>query len=424
MDDSYSFDDSTSSESETFDLKEEHFNFSRSYQNKQIETLKFLRQTLKVNKSLKNRLVLVESELEKYQEFGPFNPLVQLAPLVDRATSVAHTFDFIDDSSSSLKDKLTEDKFCQIEIDELPENVNEKNHFIQQRSLTPQVKIVEKVIEKYIENPKVSTANKECQCEDIKEKDKISDLHKEIQKLKVNHENEVKNLNSIIQEKSRKCDELNEHLVNLQNTHDVLTEKFAESQRNVLKLADENQTIKSLKQKLDLSLVENEQLYQDLQSKENILEAKRKDIVQLENDYKNQTKILEEQKVVINNLIIENEKHLKEKHIICQQKIIDLMAECDKLNQNISNLDSENKKKDELISTLSKQVERYKIEQQNFNFKEFVSIKRELNSLKQEKERQFANKVTTPTTINSVPQPPLPPIKQSKKSLFNFFNDK
>ena len=82
------------------------------------------------------------------------------------------------------------------------------------------------------------------------------------------------------------------------------------------------------------------------------------------------------------------------------------------------------------INKLNLEIDKLKLDQQNFNFKEFVNLKRELNCLKQEKERQFANDVCVaaaqqPNSISNavvLAQQPLPPIKESKKNYFKFFN--
>ncbi len=78
MDDDYfSFDESSESDEDSFELRDEDKrNFSKIHQNNQILTLRTLRQALRQNKSLKNRLNILESELDRYQNFGSFSPLM------------------------------------------------------------------------------------------------------------------------------------------------------------------------------------------------------------------------------------------------------------------------------------------------------------------------------------------------------------
>lgn len=185
----------------------------------------------------------------------------------------------------------------------------------------------------------------------------------------------------------------------------------------------ENEELVEIKQKFDLMLVENEQLYSEMDLKQTQLNDSNKKFFELNESLNQSLDLVEKQKILIKSLEAENEKNLKEKHVICQQKISDLTAQCHEYKERLEKFEVENKSLNELLTDSNKQVERYKADLKNFNFKEFVSLKRELNSLKQEKERQFANKVTMPcSNLKPESQSPLPPIKPLNKNLFNFFN--
>ena len=449
MDDDYfSFEESSESDEDSFELRDEDKrNFSKIHQNNQILTLRTLRQTLRQNKSLKHRLNILESELDRYQNFGSFSPLMgdmgkkRSQPSADERDN----FDFDgeitkEDLEGKLEEisnldiethkKLTHDQYCQFDIDLIRENtalkqekVDELN-FLIKKSQTPDIKIIEKIVEKYVEHPKPLTFSIECQTDEyIQDASKLLEFNKKIQNLETTHKSEMEKLKQILNEANIKLEETSGSLNVLQASYDLIALKLADSSRNAMKLTDENQGLKGVKQELQQSQILNEQMYQDLQSKENELETKRKHLAEMIEKFEICNKTIEEHNQLIKKLQIDNEKHIKEKHLICQQKISELESENEQLKDRIAELEVAKEKQADTIDNLTKQIERYKIEQQNFNFKEFVALKRELNSLKQEKERHFASVVTTPKSsdVNSSPTNPLPPIKESKKNLFKFF---
>jgi len=449
MDDDYfSFDESSESDEDSFELRDEDKrNFSKIHQNNQILTLRTLRQTLRQNKSLKNRLNILESELDRYQNFGSFSPLMgdmgkkQSDVSIEQDSSVlgfadAFTKENLDEKLeeiSKLDDetskKLTQDQCCQFDIDMIRENTVLKQEkvdelsFLIKKSQTPDIKIIEKLVEIYVEHPKPATSTIECQTDEyIQDANKLLEFNKKIQNLVVAHKIELDKSKQTLDETNKKLEETSASLNVLQASYDLIALKLADSNRNVMKLSDENQSLKNLRPELQQSQILNEQMYQDLQNKENELETKRKHLAEMVEKFEMCNKTIEEHNQLIRKLQIDNEKHLKEKHLICQQKISELESENEQLKERIAELQVTIEKQAETIDNLTKQVERYKIELQNFNFKEFVSLKREVNSLKQEKERHFASVVTTPkgSDVNSSPTNPLPPIKESKK-MFKFF---
>jgi hypothetical protein len=451
MDDDYfSFEESSESDEDSFELRDEDKrNFSKIHQNNQILTLRTLRQTLRQNKSLKHRLNILESELDRYQNFGSFSPLMgdmgkkkSQSSGIDRDNSDLEFADMItkeniDEKLEEISNldiethkKITHDQYCQFDMDLIRENTVLKQEkvdeltFLIKKSQTPDIKIIEKIVEKYVEHPKPLTSNVECQTDEyIQDSSKLLEFNKKIKNLEISHKSEVEKLQQHINEANKKSEETSGSLNVLQASYDLIALKLADSNRNVMKLTDENQSMKNLKQDLQQSQVLNEQIYQDLQMKESELETKRKHLAEMVQKFEICNKTIEEHNQLIQKLQLDNEKHIKEKHLICKQKISELESENEQLKDRIAELEVAKEKQAENIDNLTKQVERYKIEQQNFNFKEFVSLKRELNSLKQEKERHFASVVTTPknSDVSSSPTNPLPPIKESKKNLFKFF---
>ena len=451
MDDDYfSFEESSESENDSFELREEDKrNFSKIHQNNQILTLRTLRQALRQNKSLKNRLIILESELDKYQNFGSFSPLfgdmsqTNLQKSQHTKSAIERDSSVLDFADAATKVKLeeinkleietnlnrTQDQYSQFEIDLIKESealkqekIDELN-FLIRKSQTPDIKVIEKIVEVYLEHPKTESFSVECQTDAyIQDDQKLGEFNKKIENLELNHRHETDALKHSLKEANKRVDETSSSLNVLQASYDLIALKLADSQRNVMKLADENQSINSLKLNLQESQVLNEQLYQDLQNKDIELDSKKRHLNEMVEKFEICTKTIEEHNQLIKKLQIDNEKHIKEKHLICQQKIGELEADNEQLKDRLAVLEVDKEKQADLIINLNKQIERYKIEQQNFNFKEFVALKRELNSLKQEKERHFASVVTTPKSSDVSNSPlPLPPIKESKKNLFKFF---
>lgn len=228
-------------------------------------------------------------------------------------------------------------------------------------------------------------------------------------------------MNSKIKELNSKCEELSKKLEDSNKNLEISNEKLSDYLKSVIMLTQEKEELTSYKQKHDIILVENEHLYKELQTKQEHLDESNKKFFEISESLNQSLELIEKQKGLIKNLETENEKHLKDKHVVCQQKISELVAESNRYQEKANELEVDNQAMNETIVDLNKQLDRYKSDLKNFNFKEFVSIKRELNTLKQERERQFANAVTMPNASVQV-QSPLPPIKPSKKNLFNFFN--
>jgi chromosome segregation ATPase len=251
-------------------------------------------------------------------------------------------------------------------------------------------------------------------------------LYKEINHLKIEHEKDLDQLNSSISELRSECDELKQSLLSYKKSQEVLNEKLNESHKRNMLLINENEQLTEFRKKNEYLFVEKEQMSIDLEVKQAELVQKHKQISELNERLAEERNKVDEQEKELEHLKAECDKMRKEKHVQCQMRIHELTIESMNQKERLTLLEEENSKNIKLVDNLNKQIERLKIEMQSFNFKEFVSLKRELNSLKLEKERHFADQVTTPPNANQTPasNPPLPPIKQqAKKNLFNFFHE-
>ncbi len=80
MEDEYYSEDSDFDSDSSFDKPANNLegnNFGHLYEHKQLETLKFLRITLKENKILKRRINYAENELERYLDFKAVLPVTE-----------------------------------------------------------------------------------------------------------------------------------------------------------------------------------------------------------------------------------------------------------------------------------------------------------------------------------------------------------
>jgi hypothetical protein len=447
MDDYFSYDDSSDSDFDSISIGNvtnkdyETISFHDRVKNKQVETLKLLRKALNENKILKKRINLIENEFDKLQNNIDITNIIK-----PRKTSLTKEKSIVNDvkkneiilkldqyvQTSPLPPPeiitLIQREDTKIQIKSVPQEELEfkndqeletaSNHFLKK---SPSFIKIQTPI------PSIILFDKECQCdedEEDKNKDiKLKDLQNQLEILQINSNDEIKILNEKIEELTKLNQDLTDSKTLSEQSFELMNVKLSESLKANLVLMEDNQQIVPLKRLVDFLKAENDQISNYLKSTQLRLQEKEKQCDELNEKLTYLKKTIEENEIKINNLIAENEKNTREKHIICQQKITDLINDCNKYKEKISLLQNENLKQNETIENLNKHIERYKIEQQNFNFKEFVAIKRELNQLKEEKERQFANAVIVPSSsLTALPQSPLPPIKPSKKNLFNFFN--
>lgn len=443
-------------------IPDEKKKFETRFKNRQIETLKYLRQALKENRNLKTRLTIVEGELERYQLFKSFSPLKQPTrnqpSQNSEAAAAIHRSEDKTAESTKKNSKQSEKSLTNLAtpktsvsknlvdvVDKPNAQENLRASVSQYVQTTHDYQQVQKVSEatqaslsarpSVANDPparkevvKVSNESQTDMVSIEQLEKKIHDMTRQLGELNSQHDAKVRELEDTNQSLRQRCDKLTETVQTLHKNNDVTNEKLAELSKTNLKLSDDTKKQNELKETVNLLRVENEQIYLELQGKEGELNMRKEEIAQLTKmleKFNDTIKAYEEQKIIISNLKAENDKHLKEKHLICQQKINELSHECRAAKDTIETQRAEIEKWNQLNKELNKNLEKIKLEQQNFNFKEFIALKRELNALKQERERDFVANVTVSSNQAAlVPvQNPLPPLKEGKKNIFNFFND-
>lgn len=475
IEDDFFSDDSDSVEStgsfhdhEDYDIKD----FNSIYENKQVETLKFLRMTLKENKIIKRRLHIVENELESYQDFKSLLP-VPIEP--DRPTDSISS-----GSSNKINDDFlvtTDDKECQVDLlvppparSPTPESVTpvsiHNSELVKSvESLTQVTEMTETVNEmkdlelEVYQMPEVVKFDKACQCDppapppvqevqvvDLERDKSDSKLNEEMKALKqetqILHE-ERDNLKEEIQVNNVKIRELkvnNKNLMekydSMMSSHELTNGLLDEAKNQILLLKKSNDELEDIKPRYNILQTENEELTKENVSIQIRLKNKTDEIAKLNESIVVLTanfSIIESQREKIEYLESECEKHLNEKHIVCEKRINELTEEC---QNNANFIDAQ---KNELLTLqssvvdLNQQMEKNKIELQSFNFKEFISLKRELGQLREEKEKQFASQMSKkqqvhrevmPVTLpgQPLPLPPIKDLKNEKKTTFKFFH--
>jgi hypothetical protein len=270
--------------------------------------------------------------------------------------------------------------------------------------------------------------DKACQCDDLfisrQSPDHNNDDASENDEYKADKEEEIKNLNQTIFQLKVNNKQLMEKYNAVMKSHEMTNILLSESKFEYTKLKEENKQLDELKLKINVLSTENEQLQQEIMNFETQLNSKKNELEQLNETVtllNENFVIIDRQREKIEFLEAENEKYLNEKHISCEQKIAELTNECQANVDFIQTQKIELEKLNNLVFDLNQQLEKNKLEMKSFNFKEFISLRRELAQLKQEREKQFANEVTN-QPIGSMQQTnPLPPIKE-KKPFFKFFH--
>ncbi|CAF0814179.1 unnamed protein product [Brachionus calyciflorus] len=400
------------SDSESISLgnNDHNSNYSQRNQNRQIETLKQLRHCLNENKQLRQRLEIVESELENLLEYKSF------LPLVDHSDKGILTEPYTQSPENVILPEpvYTETKSCQADF-ELPEP----------KIPTPPPPPPPVVIIKEKTAVIIPKNDSETQCDEDYWTDKeiIKNLTQELDILKQEKELEKENFNLKLNELTLNNRNLSNRLEDCQKSLEISNEKLSEYIKINLTLSNEVDEFKKYKEKFDLCLLENEELIRNLNTRQQDLELANNRIIELTKNLNESFELGEKQKLLI------DEMEKKNKDVIerFMDECLKLEKENYELKQDKEMMEIELKKQSESLIMLQKEVDRYKSDLKNFNFKEFVSVKRELNQLKEEKERYFANIVTMPQA-NQLPPPnqqssPLPPIKPIKKNVFNFFNN-
>ncbi len=450
MDDEDGFDSDSSSISFLDDHENITANLGTRCTNKQIETLKYLRHVLRENKLLRQRLELVEEELERCHEFGweqPVKPANAIMPLKDRATS-AQSQKNIDFFASPYTEKTySESRLSEKEASLAiqAQIVNEiqgetaklvepprKELFIECSVEPMKIAAEPQVLVQIVPNnasPVKKVVDMACQSDDLfSDKLKIKELENQLGQSKLGHEKEKKSLGFQIHDLNEKVKKLEEKIVNLEKSVAIGNDKYGESERNNMKLSQEISELRPVRQKYELLKVENDRLYSELKNRQCDVDDSNSKFLELTQSLNKTLAMLEDQKSVIVSLEAANQRHLREKHLTCQAKIDELASNCANLSEELSKKSQQVEMLAEVNREAEKQVERYKADMKNFNFKEFVSMKRELNSLKQDREQRQASVVILPSTgknsaseVGSI----LPPINKesaaAKKNSFQFF---
>lgn len=328
--------------------------------NKSVETIRFLREVLKENKKLQDRVNILEQELRES----------------------------LNDQEISTKYKIPLKTHMLIETldQEIQTDDNEEeNEDHEQALIEAEKQWTFKKQEYERELNRVDVENEEL-------KAKINELANTNKNLNENIAQLTKNLNQSLKE--------NEELSKAK-------ENVAAGGKELISLNKLNQELKEKLEKKRFDLLENKSIIDNLNLK----------ITQMQDDMKS----LEQNKLdEINMLNIKLTDHLKCEQLISEMEEVvsykenhlsQANDELNRLNELINRL---NEEIDELRSKIREQ-------ESNFNFKEFISIKRELNTLKQERNSMQANHnryFESPRSLhkNSISTPgmtPLPPLKES-----------
>lgn len=408
--------------------------FELQIKNKHIETLRALRSCLRDNKALRKRLVIVEGELEKYEGFRAPNIL----PLRDQSTSTFELPTNLHLSTPNPSDQL-------VSPPKSPEDTNNKSpepktthksvqvNFVQ-RQPSPEIRIIKEVVreevikEVYVDKTESSVRlaekrDESCQTiDDLSDKIRIADLTRQVDALSRKFENERDEMSRKLSDYEKKINELNTDLSESNRLGQLTDEKLTEANKTILKLTDESQKMDIVRNSEMMLRVENGQLVREVAERQRLLDDAGVKFEELAENHRKALEIVESQKREIGRLVEEVESHSRG----MASKLEVLEVELGETRGNLEAQLGENRRLNELVNELNKHIERYKQDLKNFNFKEFVAMKRELNSLRQEKERQFVNAAAAAATGTSTgavvgTPPPLPPIKPLKNNIFNFF---
>lgn len=411
--------------------------FELQIKNKHIETLRALRSCLRDNKALRKRLVIVESELEKYEDFRAPNIL----PLRDQSTS---TFELLPTNLLLSTPNPSDQLVSPPKSPDPTSNNNNKSpvptttthksvqvNFVQ-RQPSPEIRIIKEVIreevikEIYVDKTEssvrlVEKQDESCQTiDDLTDKIRIAELTREIETLSRKFENERDELNQKLIDYEKQINELNIDLSESNRSGKLTSEKLTEANKTILRLTDESQKMDIVRNSEMMLRVENGQLVREVAERQRLLDDAGVKFEELAENHRKALEIVESQRREIGRLEEEVEGHSSQ----MASKLEGLEVELGETRGNLDAQLGENRRLNELVNELNKHIERYKQDLKNFNFKEFVAMKRELNSLRQEKERQFVNTAAAAaaaTSSGAVGTPPLPPIKPLKNNIFNFF---
>jgi chromosome segregation ATPase len=350
---------------------------------KHVETLKFLRQVLKENKDLRNRIDLIQTEIQ-----DSLNEINNARPV-------------------SVK------KETKIETP-LPAIINVLNNYTEKYDVEIQTDEVEKEEEEdknYLFEEEISSMKKEWEI-------RKQEYEKELKKVDVENEEFRKENENLIKIRGS----LTQNINNLTNQMNEIKREKIELISKIENLNEENKEIDYLKK-----IIEEQNLIINERNKK-VMEKE----IQNENLNNRINELIEENAKdrEMSNIEINNLKLICTKHDECNQ-IIENLNQKIKVNEStIYEKDIEIERFNYLTFNLSTENENLKEKmrqnESNMNFKEFIVLKRdnarllsELSSLKQDQKVNSNMKLTynesnssTVATISPTSSP-LPPLKES-----------
>ena len=245
-----------------------------------------------------------------------------------------------------------------------------------------------------------------------------------VRDLERRHTDETNELVARLTAAECECARMEAAHASLKTSYETISEKLGEAIKLNKMLNDDNEQVESLLELSNLLKVENGELRDLVASQAAELAKREADALAIEQRLAASVKREADDARLIESMRAD----LRERHVVCQQKISELSGDGVRLRERVQAAEAECERQRERIEHLSALVDKYEEEKRAFNFKEFVAIKRELHSLKEERERQFVaanarqqQQQQQPTSALSN-TPPLPPIKPLKKNLFTFFN--
>ena len=351
---------------------------------KHVETLKFLRQVLKENKDLRNRIDLIQIEIQ-----DSLNEINNTRPI-------------------SVK------KETKIETP-LPSIINVLNNYIEKSDVEIQTDEVEKEEEEedknYLFEEEINSMKKEWEI-------RKQEYEKELKKVDVENEELRKDNENLIKIRGT----LTKNIDNLTNQMNEIKREKIELLSKIENLNEENKEIDYLKK-----IIEEQNLLINERNKM-VMEKE----IQNENLNNRINELIEEivKNREMSNIQINNLKLICAKHEECNQ-IIENLNQKIKVNEStIYEKDIEIERFNYLTFNLSTENENLKEKMRqnetNMNFKEFIVLKRdnarllsELSSLKQDQKINSNMKLTynesnssTVVTVSPISSP-LPPLKES-----------
>jgi hypothetical protein len=372
------------------------------------ETQLFLKLIRQNNTKVEDRLAILEKELENC--FGPEEPQLICSVSFENNHDISNVKYQYDQNGSKAA----------LEIDEpnlMMNAINETKHcFLNTDTIKTSI----------VKNLDVSIASKYCQTE-FEERDRfvlkcdrecqfegetcydflracrrVKELEELLENSQQSKLEQVKDLKLMNAEMELKCSELSKSLIKFNEEHDALKDKLKATQLALINVTDENTQIEELKWQNRSLEKHNEEL---------------KAFLKQAQYHSNQNCLLiDELKVNTNNLnlqIMNAEGKIKEH----EKQKMRLEYELNQTRECLIEKNEYSENQQKIIDQLETEIGLLKQEQQNFNFKKFVTLRRELDALKQE---MYLSGNIDKQKFKEAKL--LPPIKQLNKEMLNLFD--